>query len=108
MSNTEDINVRILELKYQCYASRAHTVFSVCGSLLPTIILGVVGIFLALYQADKVLMNRYYITFFTVPTILTVISASAIALTVIFESRKHRNNIEEELKKFRKTKKRKK
>lgn len=97
----EEINLKILELKFQSYISRAHTTFEVGVSLIPTIILGVAGIFFALQQADIVIFNKYYLLRFSIPTISISFLVGGIMLRVIFDSRKHRNKIETLMKDIR-------
>lgn len=101
MKKEEEINLRILELKYQRYVSRAHTTFEVGASLIPTIILGMAGVFFALLQAKVVFLNKFYITQFSLPTMFVSVVAGATGLMIIFNSRKHRNNIETLIKNIR-------
>src|SRR3989344_7589370 len=101
MNKTEEINIKLLELNYQRYLSRAHTIFEVCISLIPTLILGVAGIFFALLQIDVVLFNKFYITKFSIPTILGSILIFGFMVYVIFNSRWHRERIETHIKKIR-------
>jgi len=101
MNKAEEINLTLLELNYQRYLSRAHTVFEVCVSLIPTIILGVAGIFFALLQINIILYNKYYITKFSIPSIIASIIIFGFMTQVIFDSRKHRARIEECIKKIR-------
>jgi len=101
MNKTEEINLTLLELNYQRYLSRAHTVFEVCISLIPTVILGVAGIFFALLQIKAILYNKYYITKFSIPTIIASIFIFGFMVKIIFDSRKHRAKIEGCIKKIR-------
>lgn len=103
--NKEEINLKLLELNYQRYLSRAHTTFEVCISLIPTVILGVAGIFFALLQIQIVLYNKYYITRFSIPTIIISIIIFGFMIYVVFNSRWHRSRIENCIKRIRDKKK---
>lgn len=94
LTGVDEINLRILELKYNRYVSRSHTTFEVGASLIPTILLGVAGVFFALQQADRVIFNKYYIIQFSLPTLTFATIIGWVMLYVIFKSHKHRFNIE--------------
>ncbi len=101
MRNKEEVNLKLLELSFERYLSRAHTTFEVGASIIPTFILGVVGSFFALQQANMVLFNKYYVLNFSIPTMILSAIIATIMLFIIFDSRKHRNNICKEFKAIR-------
>ena len=101
MNKTEEINLTLLELNYQRYLSRAHTIFEVCVSLIPTVLIGIAGFFFALLQLNIVLLNKFYIIKFSVPTILICVVIFGFMIRVIFNSRRHRIRIENCIKKIR-------
>lgn len=104
MKKEEKINLKLLELNFQRYLSRAHTAFEVGVGLIPTIILGVVGVFFALHQVNVVILNKFYITQFSIPTISIIMLIGSLMVWSIFNSRNHRNKIESLIKKIRDTK----
>lgn len=97
----DDINLKLLELNFQRYLSRAHTTFEACIGFVPTFILGMAGVFIGLAQADIVLYNKYYILRFSLPTIFIASFFSSVAIYTIFDSRNHRERIMNLIKEIR-------